>query len=158
MARARAGLDVDEGWIIWRERAVLRVEAINKNLVQAEVGHEREAVGRVNDDGVGVGVRLAKRIHAAAGVLHKSGAFAEAAVGLDGEDGDVAAGVIRREYIMPGLVEADVARVGAARRNTVEEFQLAGVRFDFVGGHRAGTSGVAGVKMLVVGMNHEIRG
>lgn len=63
---------------------------------------------------------------AVTGVLHEGGSLAELAVGEHGEGRDAAPGIVRHQHELSGLVDRDVAGVGAARRDFIQERQLTG--------------------------------
>jgi len=91
-----------------------------QDLVEPEVGDERESVRRVEIDGVGVRLFLARSVDAGAGVLDEPRAVAEPAVVLDRKRGDAAAAVVRREDVFPRLVDNQVTRSAATGRLDVQ--------------------------------------
>ena len=157
MTGAGPGHDGGERWIVRHQRPGARVEPVDKQTVDAEVGHQDEPVGGIDNDGVGVGVSLALGIDAVAGVLHERGARADAAVGLQDEGGEVAARVVGHEDVVAGLVQADVTGVFAAGGHLVQQIEVAGFRVDRVPTDPARGTRIAGVKMPAVGMDDEER-
>src|SRR5438034_11005506 len=88
VTRTGAGSDRRRRRVVGRESALLRVEAIDEDLVQAEVGGEGETVRRVEVDRVTVRSLLPGRVGALALVLHEGGRLVELAVLADGQAGD----------------------------------------------------------------------
>ena len=70
-------------------------------------------------------------------VLHERCRFANPAVLVNREDCDAPAGVVRHQHPFPTLVDDDVARIGAAGWDFVEEGQLAGCAIDRERAHSA---------------------
>src|SRR5579862_6698821 len=75
-------------------------------------------------------------IDARTSVLNESGRLAYPTVASDRKNRDVSSRVVGHERVFPGLIEADVTRVGPARRDFVQLRQLAGLPVDGEGGHR----------------------
>ena len=161
VARPGAGSNLGERRIVRLQRAVLRVEAIDEDLVETEIGHEGEAIGRVDPDAVRVGLCLALGIDAAALMLDRGGALAEAPIRVEPDDRDAAALVVGDQDIAVRRIERDVARVGAPARLLVDQREAARLRIDAERADRLAREatrevvGVAGVEVPAVGMDHE---
>src|SRR5207253_7352464 len=80
VARPGAVLKLGELWIVGGERSFRSVEAVDKEFVQSEIIHQREAVVGGQVDGVGVRSVLALQICAVTSVLHKGRRFAKSAI------------------------------------------------------------------------------
>jgi len=68
-----------------------------------------------------MGPFLAAGVDAGTGVLHESGWFRESAVRFDRNHRGAAAAVIGHEHVLTRVVDADVARPGAAGWLLVQE-------------------------------------
>ena len=116
-----------------RELARLRVECVQPNLVEAEVGDARDAaVGRVDDDRVGVRLRLAvgEVVGEAAGVhlrrrlqVHLLG---DHAVGLHRAHAERRVPVVDEEHVLEVRGEVEEARRQPVRRLAAERREAAG--------------------------------
>ena len=119
------------------------VQSIDHDLVQPQVGNQGETTGRVQGDAVCVGALLPLSIDAGARVLDERGNLAESAVGLDGQAGHAAAGVIGHQHELAARVNHQVARPGAPRWSLIQERQATGLRIDRQGTYGAGFLAVA---------------
>ena len=109
--RAAAGRHFSARRIVRRERALRGVEAVDEDVVRAEVACVREAAVYV--DRVCVRAFLAPRVRARADVLHGGRCGCDGAVVADGERGDAAAVVVCREDGLAARLDEDVAIAGA---------------------------------------------
>ncbi len=139
VARSGTGFDRGEGRRIdGGQRALVRVEPVDHDPVQAEVGHEGEAIGGIEVDAVGVRAFLAARVHARTLVLEEAASRAECPIGLQPDHRHAPAAVIRHQHVPTGLVHDQMAGASAPGALLVQESQLAGVGLD---GERADRTG-----------------
>ncbi len=113
VARAGAGGKVHGRRVVGFKRAEHVVEAVDHDLVGAEVGGEKEPAGGIEGDGVGVGFALALRVDARPRVLHERAGLAEGAVFADGQGSNAAAAVIRDGDMAACRGDGDMARAAA---------------------------------------------
>ena len=73
--RPGAGLDLGERRIVGGNRSVFRIELVDHNLVETEIGHEGEAVIGADVDRMGVRAFLTPGINARSFVLDEAGRF-----------------------------------------------------------------------------------
>ena len=104
-----------------------RVELVDEDPVEAEVGDDGEAIGLVEVDRVGVRAPLPLGVEDLARVLDEVRSRAELAVGPDRQHGHAAAAVVGDEDVLARGVDHQVARPVADRRLLVELGQLAGL-------------------------------
>jgi len=64
VARTPARRQANEGRVVRRQRGFVRIEAVGEHLIDAEIGHQHEAVIGRDDGAMRVGASLARRIHA----------------------------------------------------------------------------------------------
>jgi hypothetical protein len=136
VARAVARRQRDRRGIGRSERAVLRVEPPDEDLVEAEVHVQDEAARRIGLDHVRVGPVVpadgeAPRRRAGgaggtdvAGVLLHVDSPAQAAVRKDWQHRNGTSEIVRDQQEPAGRMEADVRGTGAAGRHGVEQIQL----------------------------------
>ena len=134
MARARPGRDGRVGRLRGSQGSALGVEPIDQDLVQAEVGREREAVRLVRLDHVAVRALLALGVGDRARVLDEGRGGLHPAVRADGQAGHAAAAVVRDEHVAAAAVDHEVTGSRAARRGAA---QCAEVTRGGVDGERA---------------------
>ena len=118
---------------MWRQRAVVEVEVVDQQLVDAEIGGEGAAVGGVENDRVGVRSGLPHGVDAGALVLNETGQRGQASVRLDRQHGHAAAAVVGQQRISLRGVYADVTGDLAAGELLVQVGQGAGGGVDGVG-------------------------
>ena len=128
VARAGTWLDLEPGKRIRLQHPPPGIQAIDQEFVQAEIGHEGEAVGRVQGHRVGMGARLAGGVDARPLMLEKVGGFSQAAVNPHREYTDASAHEIGHEHVGALLVHQDVARICPVRRPLVEKRQVSRLR------------------------------
>src|SRR5271170_2472912 len=130
MARAGTGFYFCKAGEQRRKDSFGRVEAIDNDLIEAQINGEREAIVRRRADPVGVRAFLALFVGAGAGMLNETGGGAERAVVVNRKRSDAAAIVIRYEGKGAILIQGNVARAGAARGDLIQELERAGFRVD----------------------------
>src|ERR1700750_2667711 len=121
MARARAGLEADEGLRCGDEFSAPRVEVVNHHLVRAEVTRVRVAVRGIEHDAVRVRPRLTFAVGAGARILPNVHGLSQTAALEYGQHRDVPARVVCDEHEAARVVHGDVAGRTARRRLTVDE-------------------------------------
>src|SRR4051812_37124619 len=115
MPRAGAGRDRDEGRVAGGELGVLDIEAVDGNLVEAEVRDESKATGWINDGLVRMRCFLPLPVDAGAGVLDDGGVRREfSRFDVERQDGDVAAAVVGGDQTAAGGIERKVAGSASA--------------------------------------------
>src|SRR5208282_1557175 len=108
---------------------------------------------------MGVRAFLALLVRAGTGMLDETAGGAETAVIMDGKRRDAATVVIRDQYKRPILIERNVARTRAPRRNLIQKLECASFRIDSKGAHRAAGSPIEianlihGVEIFTVGVH-----
>src|SRR5262249_47125333 len=73
VARPSAGLQRREGGLMRRQLALLRVEPVRHDFIQSEVADEREAIGGIERNAVGVRSFLTLLVDALARMLNEFG-------------------------------------------------------------------------------------
>ena len=114
VARRGAGVDAAERRIVGHQLASASVEPVAHDLVDAFVVDQDALAGRVERDEVRVRAFLG-RPGPRALVLQQVGARSESTVGVDWEDRDAAVLVIGDDHPLAARVDAQVARLAAAR-------------------------------------------
>ena len=164
MARPGAGMELDKGRIVGRERSSRRVETVNEQLIQAQVCRQGKAVVGRGADRVRVRRLLTFGIHALPVVLDESRGLAQPAVLAQRKHSQAAAAVVRDQNVFTRSVERHVAGTRTARGALVQEAELARFRINGEGAHRTTlfalvvTGFVDGVKESTVRRNSEKRG
>src|SRR5262249_52952673 len=102
-------------WVVWRQGALVRVELVDEELVQAEVGGHGEAVGGIDVDRVAVWTLLPARVSALAPMLDERGCFLQLPVCVDGQHRNAAAAVVGDQNVLASAIDNEVARAGAHR-------------------------------------------
>src|ERR1039458_887236 len=104
---------------------------------------------------------LALAVDARPDVLNESGGLSYVAVRSNREHSHASAGVVCDQGVLTGVVVCDVAGVGSARGNFVEERQLAGLAIDGEGGYCAAVSAfivldfIRGIQEAAAGVDRE---
>src|ERR1700728_1729482 len=124
--RSRSRIKFGEWRIVRRKRSLRRVELIDEHLVQSKIVDEGKATIGREIDRVRMRTFLALGIRSMPGVLYKSCRFAQFSAFEYGEYRNATTSVVGDQHILSGPVDDDVAGVGAARGNLVDERQLAG--------------------------------
>lgn len=159
VARTGRVLEQESGRAVRHYRGVGRIEAVDKDSVEAGVGLDEESIVRGESDGVAMDLGSAFR-----DVLVEAGGFSEGAIGADGEAGEAASGPVGDGEGAAGSVDGEVARHAAPGVNAVEQGELTVFRADREGADFAGSLAfhldvfVDGVEELAVGVDGEIGG
>src|SRR5579862_5523101 len=125
VARAGTRFKVAGRRIVGGELAVVRVESIDQEFIQAEIRHYGKAVGGGEDDVVSVRFFLALGVDAGAEVLDEVGRIAQHTVRFDRQNSHAAAGIIGDQYVLAGLIDGEMTGVRAARSDGVQRGELA---------------------------------
>jgi hypothetical protein len=123
MPRSGGGRDLGERRLVRGEPPARRVERVDQHLVEPEVGHECEAVRRVEVDRVRVRAFLSPGVGAPATMLDRRRGRAEPAVPLDRQAAHAAAAVVRHQHVLALPVDDQVARARAGRQLLVQRGQ-----------------------------------
>ena len=134
--RARSRLDGRKRRVARDERPLPGIEAIDEDLVDAQVGGVGEPVVGTEVDRMGARRTLTRRVDARSGVLNEGGGRLQPAVEANRQHRDAAAAIVRDEHVAPGLVHDEVNRTPSARRLLVERRQLAAAALDGEAAHR----------------------
>src|SRR5262245_11806801 len=137
LTRARSGRDRRRWRVVWRERALVRVEAVDEDLVEAKICRKGEVVGGIEVDRVPVRPLLPARVGALALVLDEAARLAELAVLANRQAGNTAAAVVRHQDVLARPIHDDVAGTSAARGLLIEQLQLSRVGVEGEGADRA---------------------
>src|ERR1017187_541924 len=132
-------------------RARFRVKPVDKDLVESEIGHEREPVGRVDDDRMRARLRLPLRVHPVARVLIKRRPITQRAVGVERKHGQISPVIVCRKHEASCPVETDIACIPSPREFPVEKNQPSAVWLNRVCSYATRGSGIARVEMAAVG-------
>src|SRR5574341_1114164 len=100
------------------------MKPIDHDLVQPEIGNEREAVGLVKRDRVGMGARLADGIDTRTLMLHEAGGLSQPATLKHRQNADAATHKIGHQDTQSILLHADMAWVGPTSQPLVQELKL----------------------------------
>src|SRR5580704_18699561 len=130
VAWAGAGFHLGEAGKHRRKDPLARVEAIDYDLIEAQIDGEREAIVGRGANPVGVRTFLALFIRAGAGMLDKAAGGAETSVIVNRERRDASAIVIRDQNEEAVFVERNMARSRAAGGHLIDELERAGFRID----------------------------
>ena len=133
VARSGAGRGADPGDVVGRQRAVVQVEVVDQQLVDAEIRSEGQAVGGIQDYRVGVRSQLPHGVDAGSLVLNEAGQRGQAAIRLDRQHGHTAAAVVGQQHVGLSGVHADMAGDLASGELLVQIGQRAGGGVDGVG-------------------------
>src|SRR5438876_3710672 len=125
MPGASAGGHLREWRIIRDQRTSRRVEVVHQQLVHPQVGHDCKPVVVGQFDLVRVRALLTLEVGSAPTMLNHRRCVAEFAAGEYRKDGYAATVIICYQDIFSRLVQGDVARSSAARRDPVQEGKLA---------------------------------
>ncbi len=128
MTRSAAGLDRNERGIVRGEDSRGGIKLINQNLVEAEIGHEGIAPGRVQDNRMRMGCGLSSWNHTGTGVLVKGGDGFYGSVFCQRQGGTASAAIVGDEYIASRRVDGEVARAGALTGLHVHKFKCSRCR------------------------------
>src|SRR5580692_392949 len=126
VAWAGAGFHLGKAGKHRRENPFAGVEAINDDLIEAQIDVEREAIVGRGANPVGVRTFLALFVRAGAGMLGKAAGGAEAAVIVNGKRSVATAIIVRDQNEAAAFVERNVARSSAARGHLIDELERAG--------------------------------
>src|SRR5205807_1427768 len=118
------------------QRFAIEIEPVDEHAVGAEVCGEREAVGGIGDDAVGVRLALTIGNRSVASVLHDGCGGRKRSVRLNRKQRDAAAIVVGDEYGTAAAVDAQVARRTTLRRLLALSSEGAGVARDREGADR----------------------
>ncbi len=131
------------------------VKVVDQHTVETEIRHVRETIARGEPDPVRVRAFLALFVGAdGTRVRHERGVFAEFSVPEDGEDSDVARGVVGDENVFAGLIEGDVARIFAERGKLVQQGKLSALGIESKRADGALFAGlIDGIHEFPVGVN-----
>lgn len=121
MTRSGARIELGKGRVVRRQGTSFGVETLHQQLIESQVDGDGETIVGRGLNPVRMRAFLPLFIDAGARVLHEGRSLADAAVGLYREDSHVSSRVVRHQGVLSGLVERDVARVGAARCDFIQE-------------------------------------
>ena len=159
MPRTGAGRQPDTGGGLLGEHALRRMNGVREHLIHAEIADQREVIVGREIHRMGVGLLLARGIHARSMMLDERRVRPERAIGMDGERHHAAAAIVHRHQRLARGVHVQVARSGADRALLSKLRQFAGglvdpVRRDIAAGLAPpGVGLVGGVEMLPVGVD-----
>ena len=125
MARARARRHAAGLRVVLGQGTLGRVEAVDEDVIGAEVWHIDEAVGGIGIDAMRMRAGLAGLVRTRTFVLEGTAGGAERTVGLEREAGDRTRTIVRGEEILAGLVDGNVRGALALGVLAVEEGGLA---------------------------------
>ena len=137
VARARAGMHDGVAAIQMVQGLAAHIEPVDEHPIGAEVRGEREAVGGIGQDAVGMRRFLPLAVRSSARVVYHLRGRRESAVRLNRQQRDVAPGVVGHEHDAAAAIYAQVARRAALGRLLVQSGERAGVSRDREGAHRA---------------------
>ncbi len=121
--RARGRRHRRERRLMRRQLSPRRVERVDEDPVQPEVGRDGVSVRRVQVDRVRMRAGLPPRIGPPAAVLDLRRRRTEPAVGLDRQAAHAAAAVIGHQHVTSLAVDDQVARARAGRQLLVQQLQ-----------------------------------
>src|SRR2546426_7137222 len=102
------------------QRSTLEIEMVDEHAVGAEVCGEREAVGGIGKDAVGMRRFLTLGVRACSRVLNHVRGWVECCIRPEREHSDIATDVVGYEHHSPAAVHAHVARRTTFRRLLVQ--------------------------------------
>ena len=125
-----------ESRLIRRKRSVGRVELVDQDLVDAQVGREGKMVGWVGLDAVTEGPLLPGRMDARSVMLVDRRGRIQTAVHPDRQTGHGAAEIVGHQRHLTGTIEGDVARSRTFGRLLIEQSELAALGLNLEGADR----------------------
>src|SRR5512133_1455829 len=131
VSRAGPAIELRVRRIVRSKGSGFRIEAIDQQLIQTQINCNCETIVGRGLDPVRVRTFLAFTVHARSCVLNESRSLADPAIALNWKYRDAPASIVGDQYILPGLVERDIAGIGSSRSDFVQETQLTGLAVSF---------------------------
>src|SRR5579885_1402070 len=94
MARAGLWLDLHRWRLVFLQSALIGIEAVDKHLIESQIGDKGEVIGGIEVDGMCMRFLLTGWIDALAAMLTKRGTFTESAILFDVQHRGTAAAVV----------------------------------------------------------------
>src|ERR1700678_3284771 len=104
MPRPQARLHRGDGRSVRRERSFGLIDAIDLDLIRAQVGYKQEAIVRRKHNRMRVRSRLASRVYAPTAELIEAGPFTDTSIHFKGKRGDISTSVVGHKERLAGFV------------------------------------------------------